>query len=253
MLRPYLNAASTLLRQSSKYILQNMDRIDRVKFSKNPRTNQIENSVELAVEHDIIQRLHELYPTHSVLSEHAGLVEPKIPESDEHFVWILDPLDGACNFVNGLPDYAVCLSLFENRRCVLALVYQPVTDDLYTASLDFGAVYNGKKIRARKTQTHHLPVILIAGHQPFNDVVSELSVVSKHSFDLDQIRTLGCVSLSLAYHAAGASDVFYARNVSICQAAAGLLIASEAGATIKQNRSSDIMIDRIMSTLSAKS
>ena len=62
------------------------------------------------------------------------------------------------------------------------------------------------------------------------------------------------LSVSLtAYHATGASDVFYARNVSICQAAAGLLIASEAGASVKQNRSGDIMIDRIMSTLSAKS
>ena len=253
MFRAYLNTASTLLRQSSKYILQNMDRIDRVKFTKNPKTKQTENSVELAIEADIIKRLHELYPTHSILSEHAGLVEAVEPQSDEHFVWILDPIDGSANFVNGLPDYAVCLSLFENRRCVMSLVYQPVTDDLFTATLDHGALYNGKKIRAKRTQSHHSPVVLLAGHHPFHEVVSELSTVSKHSFDLDQIRSLGSVSLSLAYHATGASDVFYARNVSICQAAAGLLIASEAGASVKQNRSGDIMIDRIMSTLSAKS
>ena len=84
MNRAYLNAGSLLLRNASKQLLQNMDRTDRVRVSVNPKTQILENSLELSIENEIINRLHELYPTHRILSEHRGVTAAISDEDDEN-------------------------------------------------------------------------------------------------------------------------------------------------------------------------
>ena len=145
MTRAYFNTAQALCRQVAKHVLQNMDRVDRIKHMAHPDTNVPVTSVALAIEREITDRLQTVYPTHSILLKYGGLVRAAEQSDEDQYHWVCDPLDGVENLLCGLPSMAISLALFHNRRCILALVYQPVTDDLFTATLDDNALLNGKK------------------------------------------------------------------------------------------------------------
>ena len=106
-----------------------------------------------------------------------------------------------------------------------------------------------KKIRARKPAYLQQSCILLAGAGPIDKAVSEIQDLAKEGINTANVRQLGSASLSLALHASGAADLFYARNISICSLAAGLLIASEAGARIKKSQQDDMNIERVISVL----
>ena len=145
MTRAYFNTAQALLRQVAKHVLQNIDRVDRIKHLVHPDTEVPVTSVALDIENEITNRLQTLYPTHSILLAYGGLKRAIEVDDDDQYHWVCDPLDGINNLMCGLPSMAISLALFHNRRCVLSLVYQPVTDDLFTASTGEGALLNGKK------------------------------------------------------------------------------------------------------------
>ena len=249
MTRAYFNTAQALLRQVAKHVLQNIDRVDRIKQLAHPDTEVPVTSVALDIENEITDRLQSLYPTHSILLAYGGLKRAIEVDDEDQYHWVCDPLDGINNLMCGLPCMAISLALFHNRRCVLSLVYQPVTDDLFTASTGEGALLNGKKIRARKQKHQHESLIMMSGTGTVAQAIDEVQDMSKIAINMSNIRQLGSTSLSLALHASGAADLFYARNISICSMAAGLHIASEAGARIKKSQQNDLQMERVISLL----
>ena len=253
MTRAYANSAQSVLRNSSKFILQNMDRIDRVKVSKGESSEKVITSVERAIEADVTERLQALYPSHSVFCKHSGMIAPKKPSSDEPFVWVFDPLDGSENFMSSIPCYTMSLALFQNRNCVVGAVYQPILDELFVAIEGDGALMNGRKIRAHRPPYQNESLVMLTGQYLVMDALDDIESLTKRRMQISDVRAIGSVSLSLCYHARGNSDLFYARSVSIHQAAAGLLIAKEAGARVKTEQSNDVLIDRILSALPNKS
>lgn len=245
-MRAYHNAATALLHQAGKIVLQNMDRIDRVKIFFNKTTQLTENSVANSIEQSIISRLHELYPSHAILSKYSGMTQSLIPEDKSPYTWVLDPLDGCNNFINGVPLCAISLALFENKRCVMGFVYDPISDQTFSATLDNGALLDGKKIRSQKTHKDQKPLIAISCDMPISDLENEIASIFKNPVNTGQIRTFGSASLSLAYQATGSFNIFYGRDIHVCTAAASILIASEAGASIKKEQKSDLMISKLL-------
>lgn len=244
MNRAYLNAGSLLLRNASKQLLQNMDRTDRVRVSVNPKTQILENSLELSIENEIINRLHELYPTHRILSEHRGVTAAISDEDDEKFTWVVDPVDGIGNFMNMLPNFCMSLSLYHDRDCVMALVYQPITDELYSGLKDQGALVNGRKLRAKKISSDKSPLIAISGQFDMQTAIIDLDKLLGKQLSIEQFRMLGSTALSLVYHAMGAFDLYYARNIDLYGFSSGLLIAKEAGCSIQYEQESDLIIKK---------
>lgn len=251
-MRAFFNAASTILRQSDKHILQNMERIDRIRVGKSSITGEVENSVEKAIEQSIIQRLHELYPSHRILSRCSGQINAleRNQEEEHQYTWLLDPLDGSNNFMNGIPICSISLALYEGKRCVMGLVFQPITDQLFSAIAEHGALLDGKKIRAQRLRQDQKPLVAVSGDCSLTDINDHLKNFFKRELHIGQIRHLGCPSLALALHAQGSFDALFAHNLHICTAAAGMLIASEARAVIKKEQHTDMVIDQLISTMS---
>lgn len=249
MTRAYYNTAQILLRQVAKHVLQNVDRVDRIRQLVHPDTDIPITSISLDIEDEIADRLQSLYPTHSILLKYGGLKRAIDHDEDDQYHWVCDPLDGVDNLMCGLPSMAISLALFHNRRCILSLVYQPITDDLFTASTGEGALLNGKKIRARKPKNQEETIIMMSGTGTVEQAIDEVQSMSKIAINMGNIRQIGSTSLSLALHASGAADLFYARNISICSLAAGLHIASEAGARIKKSQKDDLHMERVVSLL----
>ena len=248
-MRAYQNAATILLRQLGRTILQNMDRVDRIKTSK-LADGRYENSLVANLDQTMIDRLQELYPSHQILSQYSGKHQALSKDSEDNFTWVIDAFDGIENFMSGLPCYAISMAMFQGGQCQLGIVYNPLTDEVFTATRDQGAFFEGKKIRAHRQQREQKPLIAIMGELDFSSMTDEVSAIVKHEINSQQIRNLGCVSLTLANHAASAFDLVYGRNIAICSAAAGLLIASEAQAIIKQEKASERMLNKVISATS---
>lgn len=147
--------------------------------------------------------------------------------------WIVDPLDGTTNFLRGIPHWAVSVALEINGQLSLGVVHDPVNRETFAAELGKGATLNGSPIAVSKTK--NLTSALFGTGVPFGDMpniddhASEIARLMPHCAG---VRRMGAAALDLAYVASGRLDGFWERRLQPWDAAAGLVIAREAGANI---------------------
>ena len=174
----------------------------------------------------IREELLKARPTYGFLGEEGE----EIKGTDGAHRWIVDPLDGTTNFLHGIPHFAVSIALERQGEIVGGVVFNPATDELYTAERGGGAFLNDRRLRvgARKalsdaviaTGTPHL------GRGNHGKYLIELRHVMGETAG---IRRFGAAALDLAYVAAGRFDGFWERDLSAWDIAAGILLIREAG------------------------
>jgi myo-inositol-1(or 4)-monophosphatase len=173
----------------------------------------------------IIDTIRDQYTDHLILSEEAGLVGP----ADAEYQWIIDPLDGTGNFLKGFPLWSVSIACRQNDRALAAVVYDPLREDLFTATLGRGARLNGEIMRVSKRSG--LDDAFFATGFPFKargalDVY--LDIFRRVFVESRGIRRCGSAALDLAYTAAGTFDGFFEFRLSAWDIAAGARFASGA-------------------------
>lgn len=149
---------------------------------------------------------------------------------------IIDPIDGTTNFVNGVPHTAISVGVYKNKKPYLAVVYNPILDELYTAKIGKGAYLNGKKLKV--SQENNFQKALLATGFPYSsgndendltDVVKKIKDVLPLCQDL---RRLGSASIDLCYVARGTFDGYYEMNLKPWDVSAGVLVLTEAGGMV---------------------
>jgi myo-inositol-1(or 4)-monophosphatase len=193
--------------------------------------------VDLVTEYDvqtealILERLAEAFPHHTLVGEesHTGAF------GDERAIYI-DPIDGTTNFIHGIPHLGISLGVWEEGRPVMAVVYNPILDELFHAEAGHGAWLNGAPIHV-SDQTD-LQQSLIATGFPYAKVhrgaeyrwvIDVLTSLLPHIRD---IRRLGAAAIDLCYLAQGRVDGFYEIDLQPWDVSAGILILQEAGGRI---------------------
>lgn len=184
-----------------------------------------------------IATLKKSYPKHSFLGEEFGLQEGQ--GEDAEWCWVIDPLDGTQNFVQGFPHF--CISIAVQHRGVTqhGVIYDPVRDELFSATRGGGAMMNQRRIRVGD-KTALQGTGLTVGHPPKvarnGDVIS---FAPQHFAALlavtdagAQVRRTGSAALDLAYVASGRFDGFFEVGLKPWDIAAGELIVREAGGTV---------------------
>ena len=149
---------------------------------------------------------------------------------------IIDPIDGTTNFVNGVPHTAISVGVYKNKKPYLAIVYNPILDELYTAKIGKGAFLNGKKLKV-SLENNFQKALLATGfpytsgtdENDLNDVVKKIKDVLPLCQDL---RRLGSASLDLCYVAKGTYEGYYEMNLKPWDVSAGVLILTEAGGKV---------------------
>jgi len=148
----------------------------------------------------------------------------------------IDPIDGTTNFVHGIPHLAISIGVWENGAPLMAVVYNPILDEMYWAQAGEGACCNGVKLSV-SSQTN-LQQSLIATGFPYAKVdqgieykwvIQSLTNLLPHIRD---IRRLGAAALDLCYLAEGKTDAFYEIDLKPWDVAAGILILLEAGGKV---------------------
>lgn len=225
-MHPFVNTAINAARTAGKIIMKGYDRLDLVKVSqKNPK--DFVTDIDKAAERAIIDILHTAYPTHSFLSEEVGIID------GDEYQWIIDPLDGTTNFIHGFPHFSVSIALRIGAQIEHAVVYDPLRQDLFTATRGEGAQRNSIRIRVSKNNS--LKKCLIGTGFPFrcpkyHDKYYEmLKAISKECVGM---RRAGSAALDLAYVASNQLDGFWEFGLGAWDIAAGSLLIREAGGII---------------------
>ena len=148
-------------------------------------------------------------------------------------MFVIDPLDGTSNFLHGFPHWCVSIALVENGEPQHGVIFDPLRNELFTASRGSGAVLNDKRIRVseRKDLTASL---LITGFPPRERerAPAHLECVRELLRSAEDIRRTGSAALDLAYVACGRSDGYFEAGVKPWDIAAGVLLVREAGGRV---------------------
>ena len=194
---------------------------------KSKNHNDFVSEVDRAAEDAIIEILLEAYPSHEILAEESGV------RGESEYQWIIDPLDGTTNFLHSFPQYAVSIALLHKGVLNQAVIYDPVRNDLFTATKGRGAYLNDRRLRV--TKETHLKNALIGTGFPYTNF-AHIDAYMGMFRDLIQktagLRRPGSAALDLAYTAAGRFDGFFEIGLKPWDIAAGCLLVQEAGGLV---------------------
>ena len=230
-MHPTLNIAVKAARRAATVINRASMQLDLITVqSKSP--NDFVTEVDRLAEQAIIDVLRESFPGHRILAEGSGEPAP-LDGKDSEYTWIIDPLDGTTNFIHGFPQYAVSIAQTKNGVLEHAVVYDPNTNELFTASRGSGAFLNDRRIRVtRRTRLNDALIGTGFPFRQFDQVDAYLAMFKELTQKTAGIRRPGAASLDLAYVACGRLDGFWEMGLSPWDMAAGVLLIQEAGGLV---------------------
>jgi myo-inositol-1(or 4)-monophosphatase len=221
-----LTIAVKAARRAGNLIHRAADNLDHLTVTKKSHSDYV-SEVDRAAEHIIVTTLREAYPDHAILAEESGA------HGNSEYVWIIDPLDGTTNFLHGFPQYAVSIALQHKGELTQAVIYDPVRNDLYTATRGRGAFLNDRRLRVSRRK--EIADALIGTGFPytrFEHIDAYMGILRDMMQKTAGLRRPGAASLDLAYTAAGRYDGFFETGLKPWDIAAGCLLIQEAGGIV---------------------
>jgi myo-inositol-1(or 4)-monophosphatase len=225
-MHPTLTTAVKAARRAGQIITRASQDVDLLKVSSK-RQNDFVTEVDRAAEDAIIGILREAYPDHAILAEESGA------SGESEYRWIIDPLDGTTNFIHGMPQYAVSIALEHRGQMQSAVVFDPVRNELFTASRGRGAFLNDRRIRvSRRAKLGEALVGTGFPYREWGHIDAYLGMFRALMEKTSGLRRPGAAALDLAYVACGRFDGFFEIGLSPWDIAAGGLLVTEAGGLV---------------------
>lgn len=225
-MHPILNVAVEAAHSAAHIMRRQMKHVDAIPFERKARHDYV-TEVDKACEEEIVREIKRFYPDHSFLCEESG------KQGDSDTVWIIDPLDGTSNYMHGIPHFAISIAQQVKGRTEHAVVYDPMRDEIFTASRGSGAFMNQKRLRVSSRSS--LENAILATAFPFRqrDQLQAYARVFQAIFaKVEDFRRAGTASLDLAWVAAGRLDGFFELGLKPWDVAAGAMIVREAGGVV---------------------
>jgi myo-inositol-1(or 4)-monophosphatase len=223
MARPAVNVAVRAARAAGAIILRYMNRVDSLKIEEKSRMD-FATEVDRLAEAEVVRELKRAFPDHGILAEEAGR------SGNTSKVWVIDPLDGTHNYLRGFPHFCVSIGFLDHGDPVHAVIYDPLRDELFTASKGDGAFLNDRRLRVTKRE--NIAGALLATGFPFRQrahLEAQLRMTRELLREAEDIRRTGSAALDLAYIAAGRLDGFFEIGLKPWDMTAGCLLVREAG------------------------
>lgn len=185
-------------------------------------------NVDKASDALITSILRQRFPGHQIVSE-----ESAVSGQAGAYCWYIDPIDGTTNFAHSFPHFAISIALAHESRMIAGVVYDPLRDEMFSATRDQGATLNGKPIQVSQAPTLDQSLIL-TGFPYDRRKRSEFYLRFYQAFMMrtQGVRRCGSASLDLCYVACGRADGFWEWRLYPWDTAAGSLIVEEAGGTM---------------------
>eukprot|EP00116_Pleurobrachia_bachei_P004403 sb/3464665/ len=220
------NLALRVVKQAGPLLSAAFTTQNKTIHTKSSPTDLITETDKL-IEDVIFNEIRKTYPEDGLVGEETG------GRFNEGRVWILDPIDGTTNFVHSNPSICISLAFAVARQPVLGVVYNPLTESLYTARAGKGAFLNGFPLSTSRCKT--LSRALLSTHI-LSDASLETNIVNIRRLHTDNacrgVRMGGSSVLMLCDVAVGSSDGFWVEGLHIWDLAAGVLLVREAGGVV---------------------
>ncbi|WP_076414859.1 inositol-1-monophosphatase [Shewanella sp. UCD-KL12] len=227
-MHPMQTIAVRAARAAGQTIIRAFAELDKVEVTAKGMNDYVTN-VDKEAEAAITYQIRKSYPDHTIIGEEEG--ENKGDNKD--YIWIIDPLDGTNNFVRGIPHFAVSIAVQYKGKTEVAVVYDPIRDELFSAVRGKGAKFND--FRMRVTKHNDLSETILATGFPFKakqHTETYMKIFSSLFSQCADVRRAGSAALDLAYVGAGRMDGFFEIGLKPWDIAAGELIVREAGGTV---------------------
>jgi myo-inositol-1(or 4)-monophosphatase len=229
-----VNIAVRAARRAGEIMVRQMNQLEALQVIEKSR-NEFVSQVDQAAEAAIIEIIRDHYPDHAILAEESGAA------GEHEYQWIIDPLDGTTNYLHGFPQFSVSIGVTRKGELEHGVVYDPLRQEIFTASRGQGAQLDGRRIRVSKRTT--LAQSLVGTGFPYRANLQHLDryleMLRAVMLESAGVRRPGSAALDLCYVAAGRVDAFFELGLSTWDVAAGALIIREAGGRISDFHGGD--------------
>ena len=225
--------------KASKPLIRDFGEIENLQVSSKAPGDFV-SSADKRTEKILIDEFQKAYPEHGIITEENGIIN----KSNKNNRWIIDPIDGTMNFLNGVPQFAISIGYEENQEIKCGVIFNPITNEMFIAEKGNGAFLNNSRIRVSNKKNLQESLLVTGGPKQsskikdkiFNEYISVSKKVSN-------VRKFGSASLDLAYVASGRFDGYWQRELNYWDVAAGIIIVKEAGGFVdffEENNNSDL-------------
>lgn len=220
----YLNVATQAAKEAAPVFVKYFGKAGKTK-AKNGNPRDLVTKADLQIERMIRKKILQAFPKSKIIGEEYS--HSKVGAND--IVWLIDPVDGTTNFIQGLANCGISIALWQGQQPLLGIVYNPITKQLFSAQKGKGTQLNGKKIQVTKT-----PKIDLAygGFGWGRDIAWGVKHFPLILPKLRKIRTLGSTAMELCKIAEGIYDFHIQGRIKIWDFAAAAIILTEAGGKI---------------------
>lgn len=226
MQKPVVNVMVKAARQAGNVLIRNVARLEHLQIIEKAKQDYA-SEVDGMAEKEIIKELRRAHPDYAILGEESGA------SGKSRYTFVIDPLDGTSNYLRGFPHFCVSIALVENGEPTDAVIFDPMRNELFTASKGNGALLNDKKLRVTDRRDLN-GANIITGFPPRERkrIGPHLKAIEDILASAEDIRRTGSAALDLAYVAAGRADAYFEAGVKSWDIAAGMLLVREAGGKV---------------------
>jgi myo-inositol-1(or 4)-monophosphatase len=224
-----INVMVKAARRAGRSLKRDLGEIEHLQVSMKGPANFV-TLADKRAEEMLYTDLAKARPGYGFIGEEGGNREG----SDKSHTWIVDPLDGTTNFLHGFPVFSVSIACQHRGKLEHAVIYDPMRQEIFTASRGSGAHLDNHRIRVSKQRG--LEGALVGTGFPYRSnmlhIDAYLAMMRAVMEQTSGIRRPGSAALDLAYVAAGRTDAFWEIGLKPWDTAAGTLLIQEAGGRV---------------------
>jgi len=222
---PKINLIIKACMKASRSLIRDFGEIENLQVStKGP--GDFVTSADKRTEKILIDELQKAHPDYGIITEETGVIN----KSNIKNRWIIDPIDGTMNFLNGIPQFAISIGYEENGEIKCGVIFNPIMNEMFCAEKGNGAYLNNSRIRVSNKKKVKDALLVTGGPKGISKIKNKIfSEYINVSNNVANVRKFGSASLDMAYVACGRFDGYWQREINYWDVAAGIIIIKEAG------------------------
>ena len=222
---PQINLIIKACMKASRSLIRDFGEIENLQVStKGP--GDFVSSADKRTEKILIDELQKANPDYGIITEEKGIIN----KSNTKNRWIIDPIDGTMNFLNGIPQFAISIGYEENDEIKCGVIFNPIMNEMFLAEKGNGAFLNNQRIRVSKQKKINDALLVTGGPKGASKIKNKIySEYINVSNNVANVRKFGSAALDMAYVACGRFDGYWQRELNYWDVAAGIIILKEAG------------------------
>jgi|TARA_B100001094_G_scaffold283411_1_gene296127 myo-inositol-1(or 4)-monophosphatase len=222
---PQINLITRACMKASRSLIRDFGEIENLQvLAKGP--GDFVSSADKRTEKILIEELQKAHPEYGIITEETGIIN----KSNLKNRWIIDPIDGTMNFLNGIPQFAISIGYEEDREVKCGVIFNPIMNEMFCAEKGGGAYLNNSRIRVSNKKKIKDSLLVTGGPREVSKIKNKIfSEYINVSNNVSNVRKFGSAALDMAYVACGRFDGYWQRELNYWDIAAGIIILKEAG------------------------